>query len=921
MATKIRRTLFIGLGGTGMTALLHTKRMLYDTYGEIPPMIGFLGIDTDGGVYNRSLTARDGTEISLSVSEQMPICVQQPSLTYQRSRNAFDWLPQPNASALTDLNIGAGQVRSNGRFAITMHQTDLEQRIQNQLRQINSAIHIDNTKYSLLSDEVEVHMVFSLSGGTGCGTFLNVAYLVRKLIPKVKISGYAVMADVFRAMMQGAAVVRVRPNAMGAIRDLDYLMHLDVNSTPVELKWLQGTEHINERPFTAIYLIDNVNTNNDTYSDVDQLAEMISLALVTTIGELSVAAASVSDNVAKVIGSGDMDICDKKAWVSSFGVSEIVFDGAALGAIYALKARIQLISMMLNGGCDDPSVIANAWFDNQKIRENNDRDDVIDYFMKATPERPLTGLNTPENPLQECDHYINNIAQPKQEALDAKLEDLKTRVADALQALMTQQINRECGVYLCENILNSIKLQLELCDDEMKQEIDDLRTQLPRATSALESVCAELKECMGTWLKRGKNALIEDVCSAAVAKATKMREIKRREMARLFYNWLRTSLSYFYDRVNTVMRSLQAVRDDSTARIEAITQGLGRASFFQFDLASAEAATITCPVGDIVFDDFIKSMKPEGGLGSFVELTADQAGERLLRFCAALPKAKSYADKTVEDVLAGMTHEQLLSIISRAIRKSYPLLNYSYRGFDAEVHCQPMDTYYIGVGDAATTILRKDDMLQNLIPGQKTIDFASIGITDRIIIYRQMGVLPAFTIAALDNYIPEYEKFEKDKPGTSHWDANLYRRMLKERFSLEPSGPKPDVLPLWVMAIVTGLISRDASGQYLIKSKGLGGAPLKGFKVAMGTTRPAAYDFFSDNIDVIKPELDAHIAALDQPGPANMLRPIIESATAAANDGSYLSKISLSEISADYIDQYPDDYELINQEINYILSL
>ena len=53
MATKIRRSLFIGLGGTGMNALLHTKKMYYDTYGEVPPMIGFLGLDTDGGVYNR----------------------------------------------------------------------------------------------------------------------------------------------------------------------------------------------------------------------------------------------------------------------------------------------------------------------------------------------------------------------------------------------------------------------------------------------------------------------------------------------------------------------------------------------------------------------------------------------------------------------------------------------------------------------------------------------------------------------------------------------------------------------------------------------------------------------------------------------------------------------------------------------------
>ena len=60
MATKIRRSLFIGLGGTGMNALLHTKKMYYDTYGEVPPMIGFLGLDTDGTTCtSRSLDSRE----------------------------------------------------------------------------------------------------------------------------------------------------------------------------------------------------------------------------------------------------------------------------------------------------------------------------------------------------------------------------------------------------------------------------------------------------------------------------------------------------------------------------------------------------------------------------------------------------------------------------------------------------------------------------------------------------------------------------------------------------------------------------------------------------------------------------------------------------------------------------------------------
>lgn len=43
MPKKIRRCLYIGLGGTGMNSILHTKKMFIDTYGEVPPMVSFHG--------------------------------------------------------------------------------------------------------------------------------------------------------------------------------------------------------------------------------------------------------------------------------------------------------------------------------------------------------------------------------------------------------------------------------------------------------------------------------------------------------------------------------------------------------------------------------------------------------------------------------------------------------------------------------------------------------------------------------------------------------------------------------------------------------------------------------------------------------------------------------------------------------------
>lgn len=127
MATKIKRCLYVGMGGTGMNALLHTKKMFVDTYGEVPPMIGFLGIDTDRGAYNKTLLSNKGEEIALLPNEQLPIIVDNARPIYDVNKEDFTWVPERNLYAMTSMNLGAGQVRSNGRFAFTVNYVTVSQ--------------------------------------------------------------------------------------------------------------------------------------------------------------------------------------------------------------------------------------------------------------------------------------------------------------------------------------------------------------------------------------------------------------------------------------------------------------------------------------------------------------------------------------------------------------------------------------------------------------------------------------------------------------------------------------------------------------------------------------------------------------------------------------------------------------------------
>lgn len=923
---KLRRTLLIGLGGTGFRAILNAKKMFYETYGEIPPMIGFLGVDTDRpGLRNAFVTAKDGTKISLNNSEQLPIVVEEPRDIFERNAasSLFSWLPEANVANLDQLSIGAGQTRSNGRFAITVNESNVAQFVAKKIGEINDARTLDNSAYGLLGAETEVHMVFSLGGGTGSGTFLNMAYLLKRLHPNVKLSGYAVLSDVFKTMVSGALSARVRANGKGAIMDLDYLAHLTATSEPVEVKWFHQTDKVKERPFSALYFIDNRNENNDMFSDVDALCQMISLAMVTSVGELGVALDSISDNVSKLIGDGAMDIKNKKAWAASFGCTEIVFDGSRLARIYANKACIQLVNTMLNGGCDDPAVIAGNWFDTARIRENMGKDDVIDYFMTPNPPYVFQDIDNPDNPEPDCMNFINNRAMEKQSVLNEKLDSLQARVDESLTRLLNEQADRECGIFLCSQIALNILKQSDLCDAEMKAEKDKLEEELPRRESSLKTACMELANCMDTFLKRGRKGYEEEVVAQTMAVATMRREIERRKLARQFYNWLRVRVGQSIDRIDTIMKNLEAVRNQASEHVQQLLREGSAGSFFQFDLAADRAETVVCPLSDIVFNNFVDSMKTEGGIASIARMTSLQTEECIMRYVRTMPRVKSYESMTIDDVFDEMQESDLETLVRRAINKSLPLLPYTYRGFDADLKERPVETYYVGIADKSRSRLVRNGFFRNLVNGARDVQFSEIGLGNRVIIYRQLGAVPAFTIKSLDNYATEYEKWEEDKPQGSHWDKNLHDRMQKERFSLMPKDEpsKKKLLELWVHGIIYDVISYDATrGYYQIKSRGLGGKALRGWLVDMGKSRAESFRFLEDNLDVLEPEIRKALQELDVPGPENKIRINAERALKAAEDGTYLATVSKCPIPLAEIELYPDEEELIEQELEYILD-
>lgn len=904
MAIKIKRCLYVGLGGTGMNALLHTKKMFVETYGEVPPMIGFLGIDTDGDAYKKELPSKYGP-VSLAPNEQTPIQVEDAQAAYVTSRQHFGWVHPDNVFALTSMTKGAGQIRSNGRFALTCNFETLANKVRDAVGRITDARIRTNPKYDAdFVGDVEVHMVFSMSGGTGAGTFINMAYVIRHALGKCKVTGYAVLPDVFECMSQ-YGMDRVKPNTYGSIIDLDYFMHL-TGTEGLLFDYVTTTQEVKSRPFSAFFFIDNRNKGGDQYSNVDQLAEMISLALVTSSGELSGSVDSVTDNVEKSIMNGDGMVGNKRAWVSGMGACEILFRGKDMCEINALKNAQRIIQRMMSS-CKDANMIVNNWIDSPEvnIRENGgaENDNVIDFLLPKNPRYPLEDIDDDQAAEGSVNAFIEAV-RPRDEEVQNKVLELKERVLSELHKLVVKSINQECGVGLANDVLDGLLSQVNLFLSEMNEEKDQLTEAQPRLQNAIKVACVDLKDISGRFFK--KKSTVEDlrqgVCDAGMALAVNIRELKRRDGAITFFSALIQAINEEKLRVIDIENKLKAVNTSFTNKITALQNNVSRnnAASFQIDLAKQAVNTIVINDEEIQIVDFLGKLPYTEKFYEIGLKPTEEVENALLGYTLTLPTAKKWANTTIDDVMKKMdkeSPEELDRILRMALTKASPLLNINTRG---EVGYRVAHFTYVGV-PMDSTILSEDGRLERLAGGEK-INFTRLGMNDRVIIYNQIGVVPAYFIGSLENYRQKY----KNSTIFSHFDYNMFNRMMKEHFSLEPvkeDGSRD--IEMWVRGFVFGLIKNE-NGKYYVKNKNTGKALLD-YWVELATYRNDAYNAFVADSFVLRPQFKEYITAWQK------------------NNGQDAIKQLRADVKANYREKYSqlfmDNNELLSRGNEQIADL
>ena len=844
--TKIKRCLFIGLGGTGMTALLHTKKRFLETYGEIPPMIRFLGVDTDGGAYKKSLKTISGQTVELTNDEKLPIQVEGPMAIYERNKDKFTWLPVRNTRSLKSITAGAGQIRTNGRFALTVNRDYAKNRLAEAIANLTSATIHDNPKYESMDDTpyIEVHMVFSICGGTGCGTFINMAGLVKEVQADCKLTGYAVLPDVFKLMSQ-SGMAQVGPNAYGALMDLDYLMSLDASNS-VTLQYLKEPYQINGYPFNAVFLIDNKTRNSDTYKTVDSMSEMISLGLVTSAGALGNASASVSDNLEKRIGAGTYNIKDKVAWVSGMGACEVIYRGGRLGDVYSAKAALKIIDGLMNTDVD-ANMIANGWIDSPEvnIRENEGNDHLIDSIMPKTPKVNYE-IESVKNVDNEISSYRARVKETE-ESLQKVRKSISERLQTNLDKLVKETLDKAGGIGLTGKVLDSIIAQVNLFVGEMESEKKELKDNIARLEQTMKTDVGDLIELSHKFFKKGMDDLKDAVVGDVNQLVRQEREIQRRSIAISIFAELLSMLEKAKNTVTNIKNAADKAYGILNERLIALQNQAGSAEaqsrLFQIDLTDKTVGSIALKPEEVQVSEFLKALSGDGKIYSVFGQSAESVVKVLLGYTDTLATVKEFKDKSIDAVLDALSEDEFKNLLDLIKDKSQILARYDRQGYSSDDN--PQDAYYIGVPEKGKSRLEKDDAFKKTITENPDVTFTSIGMRDRIIAYRVTGVYPAYTQASIMRYEEEYKKNqENESRPSSHFDDDMLLKMKRENWSLMPKeADEDDIMEAWVKGFIFGLI-RHVGEFYEYKSEKKGD-PLDEYWVSMDTKyRDEAYDYF-----------------------------------------------------------------------------
>jgi hypothetical protein len=800
---RVQKMLVIGLGGTGHDAVLNVKRKYREVYGDVPvPTTAFLVFDTDDP---RPLDQREGTGIALEPGEFYKMTVANPRLVVDVNEEVRDWFPKD--LRVHSITRGAGQVRAVGRLALYHNASEVYRRIKGALDQLNALKpHESLGQFEPVNDSVLINVVASLSGGTGSGTFLDVAYLCRHHMHPSHdmLAAYLLLPDVF---VGRPGTGSVEPNAYGAMKELDMLMDLTMKSSRKE--FLFGGETISQAatPFDKVFLVNNRNKTGRVFREVGELTELLGTGIFVAGGAMGHDAGSVRDNL-HYQTSPTAACRNKYPHYASFGVAEVVFDTPRFVAEQVDRVSMRAIETLLKQapahdpalGTTDPVQAAEQLVGEIGLDSPGRAVDILNTPRQLPPFRKRDRVSFKELLLDfgGRDTYVRGQEVRVQQALDTSLPGVQQSAETALLERARGFAAEPHGLQRALAFLRTARSLLDAQRQAAESQAKEARERQTSTAARTGERLAEYDRAVSgfvwpwNWTKvRDLAANIEQSITGEGEDAAKVRRL---------------------DGAVAVITAAVACCNDQLAALEKLAQQL---SALQRELRDrlVEGRRSKTPTRPFTIElPFPEKLKDEGQVdagrlqqwlraeGADLLEMGSVSNERLMEifrgFAQTHASVACIKDQNLEQLFQDATYD-LHHHVRLLDRGAEPLWQYETAYLSGGEGTSIL--YIFGVGNTDRTVFQTDS-ISRMLASSSSIRPSTTNDPDRVFCYKEEAAVPGFVLEHMSRYRNRYR--QRESVGTELY--HLDHRWAREAPDLWPDentgtgkvglGPKPKIM-------------------------------------------------------------------------------------------------------------------------------
>jgi hypothetical protein len=284
--THLRPTLFLGVGGLACATLRCLKQKLLRRCGDLEatPILRLLQLDTDRAALRAA--CRSGLGEPLLVGETLPAPLQAQDHYREKARDYLRWLDRRWLYGIPRSQTTEG-IRPLGRLAFVDNAADILNRLREELRALTSAestaLTLGGSGMSLRDEAPRVFLVASITGATGGGMLIGMAYAIQQILAELRLSAEGVCGLLLYASSPKPGEVELAAaNARATLQEINHFSSPD-NPYPGDPEHGLKAGEAGQAPFADCYLVHLGTQRSKEQAEVaaDVVAEYLSLDATT----------------------------------------------------------------------------------------------------------------------------------------------------------------------------------------------------------------------------------------------------------------------------------------------------------------------------------------------------------------------------------------------------------------------------------------------------------------------------------------------------------------------------------------------------------------------------------------------------------------------------------------------------------------